>query len=153
MPNFCYFPQNANPSLLDKNGNIVYKNFEDKLIENETGSELKPFDNGKYSVIAVGNEGCESDYSDDYLFSNSSVIYDENDFIKIFPNPNSGEFTIKDEAIKNIEIFDLLGHEIEFEMNHTAKFIEISILEPSKGVYTLLISTGDKLYTKKIIIY
>lgn len=36
MPNFCYFPQNANPSLLDKNGNIVYKNFEDKLIENGT---------------------------------------------------------------------------------------------------------------------
>jgi len=69
-----------------------------------------------------------------------------NDIVSIFPNPSNGKFTLKlkDETIKNIQIFDITGKLVYSEQiinNETQK--EINLSNMTSGIYLLKL-TGDK---------
>ncbi len=70
---------------------------------------------------------------------------------KIFPNPASETINIiTDEAIDYIEIFNIFGSLVKdssFELN---KQLDVSDLSP--GIYVLIIHSGSKKITKKIVV-
>jgi hypothetical protein len=74
--------------------------------------------------------------------------------IHIYPNPTNGKFTISSNSIINsIEIFNLLGELVpsDFTFNQQTS-TEIDISNAPKGIYFAKISTGGKVYTRKIVV-
>lgn len=72
-------------------------------------------------------------------------------FFSVYPNPNSGEFVIKNFRAMNyeIEIYNLLG-EIIFSRKTNSSSEDISLDAPS-GIYLLKIKSADAFTTIKIL--
>ena len=79
------------------------------------------------------------------------------DDIIVYPNPvTQGKVTLVfDETFdeeNSFEIFDLTGRKLlekQLTINHNKAIVDLSHLD--KGVYMLLLNSGDKTYTRKII--
>jgi hypothetical protein len=75
--------------------------------------------------------------------------------VVLFPNPNNGVFTINSkDPINSIEIFNLQGVKVysRRKFNHQTT-IGIGLLGQFKGTFIMKINCGDKIQTKKIMIY
>lgn len=74
-----------------------------------------------------------------------------NTSIKIYPNPNSGIFTIEsNEIIDNIEIFDIQGKLIDtFTVNSNVSTFNLNV---KQGTYSVKINTKNNITVHKIII-
>ncbi len=78
--------------------------------------------------------------------------------ISVFPNPNTGAFTISsDDSFSfgnyTLSVFDMLGKNIYVESSYATHKISIDIRSKvAKGIYYLQINTHDNLINKKIII-
>lgn len=119
---------------------------------------------GVYSVslTATNNFGNSNNTKTDYIvvdFPTGIGSFDEHNDLKIFPNPNSGGFSIsltsdKSEMI-DIEIYDLTGR-LSYSTNSqlTMGFNTLDVLSPklSNGVYSIHIKTDSfNQFTKLII--
>lgn len=71
----------------------------------------------------------------------------------IYPNPNTGTFTIEtnDTSTKNIQIYNNLGQLIQEKPFNEAD-TQIDLSNIPKGIYFLSIQTDQQTFTKKIII-
>ncbi|MBN4062545.1 T9SS type A sorting domain-containing protein, partial [Bacteroidales bacterium AH-315-I05] len=72
----------------------------------------------------------------------------------IFPNPNSGQFTVKcafqDRQSATLTIINLMGEYVyENQLNQTTSTIDIS--PHPKGVYFVKIVSGDEIIVKKVV--
>jgi hypothetical protein len=87
----------------------------------------------------------------------SGIFDDTDNTLHLFPNPNSGDFTLfipQIEGQAQIDIYDALGRLVYSEkskewLNHT---IEISNLDLSAGNYFVKLNTGEKTYLSKLSI-
>jgi len=101
--------------------------------------------NGNYAVI-VTNNGC-SDTSLCHAVIVTGII--ENDFgtdLIVYPNPTDGNFSIDLGALSNtlmVTMTDLRGRVIQTLNYRDTRLIKMTIEEP-KGVYLLLIESGNK---------
>lgn len=87
--------------------------------------------------------------------SNSALI---EDYLRIVPNPNNGQFSVEaNNLVKGniqIEIFNLLGKKIfneELDYNLEIFHHEIDLKNFSSGIYLIRLNNIDKQYTGKII--
>jgi len=73
--------------------------------------------------------------------------------ITIYPNPNSGQFTL---ALGNVnsnnlvEIYDIMGKKV-FSKTVNKNKITIDIANQPKGIYLVKVSNGNNFYTQKIV--
>ncbi len=80
------------------------------------------------------------------------------DKVSVFPNPNSGKFTIKTQPINGlmqegiIEIFNMIGEKVYYSNFSQQISKEIDFTNNSKGVYFVKITNGEKIFTEKIVI-
>lgn len=114
-------------------------------IPGATGQSFTAAANGEYAVIVNKNE-C-SDTSSCYTVTSAGIM--ENAFGKellISPNPTNGNFTIdlgeKYQTVM-VAITDLSGRIVESNNYYNSQLLNLNIDEP-KGVYLLVISSGDK---------
>lgn len=123
-------------------------------------------DDGMFSpeIAPLGWNVITYTYEDEYTCENSaqdSIFVDEcvgieqteiDNLISLYPNPNSGDFTVKSsQIIINIEIIDQLGKTV-FESKFHAKSVEINT-KLQKGLYFIRIKLYDNnLINKEIII-
>jgi hypothetical protein len=72
----------------------------------------------------------------------------------VYPNPNSGRFSIgAADAIRSVEIFNLQGERIFRTVNEGNRDVsEIDISTHVPGIYFLAISDGIKRYVRKIVV-
>ena len=98
------------------------------------------------------------------VFINTAILTgineetNDNFQVNVYPNPISkggNVFTItSDELLKNthVEVYDILGKIIysDYVVNTTSK--EIYVKNISSGIYFVKLSTGEKLYTQKLIV-
>ncbi|WP_299228684.1 M12 family metallo-peptidase [uncultured Psychroserpens sp.] len=92
----------------------------------------------------------------------ASLSLDDNSFannLSIYPNPNSGEFSIKFTSNNfnddvNIQLFDIRGRSIFKNIYDGANEFDetISLSNVQSGVYLVSISNGNNKVTKKIVI-
>lgn len=67
----------------------------------------------------------------------------------VYPNPSSGEFTISTtEQYFTVTVYDMLGNVIYEGKNDKT----LNLSSEPKGIYYLKISTGDKLYSQRLIV-
>ena len=98
-----------------------------------------------------------SSKSNIYRIVPPSGVHDiyNNLMVSVYPNPNSGVFTIDMKNNRNaavIKVFSVLGEEVK-RMHYTGRNnITVDLSKQPKGVYYVQISTAEKTTTKKIII-
>lgn len=99
---------------------------------------------------AVASSGCPINIIN-YLatLSNNDFSINNDNNIKVFPNPSSTIFKIvSDTNIDKITIFDTLGKEI---LTQTQNNYEVNIEKLSKGIYLIeIFSENEKIYKKLI---
>ncbi|MBN2682585.1 MAG: T9SS type A sorting domain-containing protein [Bacteroidales bacterium] len=93
-----------------------------------------------------------ADYFDfSILLSKPAIIYEG---FNIYPNPSNGIITVEQKDIPdiaNIVIIDNIGNKVFEKQNLTTKNT-INISHLSKGVYYLILETGNKKYREKVVI-
>jgi uncharacterized protein YkwD len=75
------------------------------------------------------------------------------EFIKIYPNPNNGNFRIGLNNLSEgrIQIFDLVGQIVYKSIFKDQKELEVNLQNKPQGVYVLKVYSKDGVYTEKII--
>ncbi len=130
-----------------------------QLIPGANSQMLHPESNGYYS-ISLNSGSCISEMSDSILVSNASVqSLNSNKSFEVFPNPSNGDFTVRFDAEKSIiyelNIYDVSGKivltdKIKNQQGTINKGYRLN--KESKGIYNLIISNGESLSSKKILI-
>jgi len=73
-----------------------------------------------------------------------------NNEITLYPNPNTGSFTITGEDIQEIEVFNLLGQSIYSVKN--PQTYTINLPNAAKGTFFVRITTSKESVTKKVVV-
>ena len=74
-------------------------------------------------------------------------------FVSLYPNPNHGSFTINissNEAVKSIEIFNLVGQTVYSIQNPSA--FQINLPAETAGIFFVKVATASQTVTKKMIV-
>ena len=122
------------------------------LVSTTTNPIFIPEVTGTYYAIITG-DFCRTT-TDCVTFILSSTIQSTQHSIRIFPNPNQGEFTITStEAIKNVTIRDNMGKDVyKFIYTDEVDQRNISVRSLLSGMYFLSITTMNNNYLQKVII-
>lgn len=73
----------------------------------------------------------------------------DNKSITIYPNPNNGKFTITNDKINFIVIYNILGEQIYYSSIHEPSNFSIDLSENPNGIYLLQITSNEYInYTK-----
>ncbi|TRZ70083.1 MAG: T9SS C-terminal target domain-containing protein [Bacteroidetes bacterium] len=77
--------------------------------------------------------------------------------ITVYPNPTSGKFTVSTSntqpAINSISVFNITGKEVLIpQFTAGSSEVTVDLSSQPKGLYIVLIKTGDSCYSKKIIV-
>ena len=83
----------------------------------------------------------------------SAISEFESSMFDIYPNPSLGSFTISlDETVDfEVSVINVLGQTV-FTNVIDSKLTKVNLSGISKGIYTVELSSGDVLYTEKLII-
>lgn len=124
--------------------------------------------NWSYETVAEGIRDMDS-YGDSVVFGvgqNGYIVVNqnlsslalntykiENDF-KVFPNPNTGEFTIQfgNEKIDKIQILDAFGRLVYENFEVTNPEINIALPNIKSGIYTIRTEQENKLSVQQIVL-
>lgn len=100
--------------------------------------------------VALATSGCDTNvFSYLATLSNNDFSINNDNNIKVFPNPSSTIFKIvSDTNIDKITIFDTLGKEI---LTQTQNNNEVNIEKLSKGIYLIEITSENEKIYKKLI--
>ncbi len=127
--------------------------------------QILPFDAKLYSAFFwdANNGWATSDwnnstnpqiarYSSGLAVDNSAL---KNQGLTVYPNPNSGIFTLKSETLKfpiSIEIFDISGKNVFEKKAVTATPYQVEFKPQNTGLYFLKVNDGNKTFTEKLIV-
>ena len=122
------------------------------IISSATAQIYNPTANGYYYIIVTVN-GCSSDSSNHYYYNNVGIETNENNqTIKVYPNPVSNELIIELEGNKEkvtFEIFNSIGQSI-----YKGNLIEKATVQTTnfaQGVYLIKLNNGKSFEFKKIV--
>ena len=161
VPDFTFTTSGneVNFKASELNAKLYEWDFGDGITQNTSTRNIKylynKFPSGKYKAcLKVTNlAGCISDTCHEINISGSSISISKESPLKIFPNPNNGQFSIYlAQPISNgiVEIYDAIGNMIY--QNNIFKPITELRLDLSNGIYLLKLLKNQEVYTNKFIV-
>jgi hypothetical protein len=170
------FIYDLNKNLISKmsqrNGNCYFKEFYDyDLYNNLITTLFYEWNNNDWKYIGISNYVYDANnliksYTHSVIDNGDSHTYYyhivtgikdpvfTNNGITIFPNPNSGNFTIKSNVkLNSVEIYNLTGELIYTNFNlKSLSSVDINLSNLQKGIYFARIQQAKQVMTEKIII-
>jgi PKD repeat protein len=124
---------------------------------NITSYHFTKFPSGKYSAcLKVTNAAnCFTETCKEVNITGAIDKLPNESNIKLYPNPNSGDFTIafsNPQNHINIEVYDFLGHLIQQVSPPTSQSLCLINLNVTSGIYLLRITNGQKIFMQKITV-
>lgn len=112
---------------------------------------------GVYTDVYTTVFGCDSIVNTTLTIDFTSSINEiQGSDFNIYPNPSNGLFTLQlKEAtfIENIAIFSILGSQVRsINISEKVEQVSFDLLDETEGVYFIHINTGDRTFTKKVIL-
>ena len=110
---------------------------------------IKSSDQTKVCLTATDISGCSSRTCKNVSVGISNLS--KSNGFKLYPNPNSGSFTIEiDNSVKDvsIEIFNLLGQRVE-KVERVEK-VTLMDLVLAEGIYLVRVKNGDVVWMRKV---
>ena len=127
-------------------------------ISGETFPIFEVTQNGIYA-LSVQQNGCWSTSSCIAINDVSTQEVFDNENIQLYPNPNSGQFSLKFDGLKassqiNIEIYNALGQLVYTEHTNASGSLlkEINLSKKAQGVYFVQINVNENRYHRKVVI-
>lgn len=123
-----------------------------EVIDGATDQTYTATENGEYAVIIT--EGECSDTSDCVTISTVSIADYANNELKVYPNPNNGQFTIELNQISGntqASLINALGA-IVYKQNIINDKTMVNTENLAAGIYTLKITNGDQIIVRQISI-
>lgn len=148
-----------------QNGNVLISNLnygnqwflDGEPILNATMQNYTILEDGTYYVEVTNSLGCSNISQSEFLVVDD--IPSPNDFdntkVKVYPNPNSGNFTIdipNNESIYNYSLYDITGRLCLSGTINSQEQTQVLNTSLYDGIYFLTLSSKNGLVTKKLII-
>ena len=149
--------QQPSPAIIEQIGDTLvssvadgnqWYSVENGAVEGATTAKFLPVEEGTYYVQISGENGCESEPSNEINFMNTATlnIDEQKDFIHIYPTVNNGDFTIEatqnPSSVINIELFNLDGKIVYQQQLLNVKTHLNTTL--AQGMYLLRVSDGKQ---------
>jgi hypothetical protein len=114
---------------------------------------INPIINTNYTVTGTDANGCKGTGTVQVKVNTCTGIseFSNQNGLKIYPNPNNGEFTIESQVNINLELINELGQFVRLIKLSEVNNRKINISELSNGIY-FLIGKKDNLKVKQKII-
>ena len=127
--------------------------FDEKPIEGATQQTLTPKQSGLYSV-QVSNECGVRRSANEYIFIQILGMEEEEDNIKLYPNPAHNELIIKGDQfpIQSVYLYDANGKLVETLSDESTTEYRLNVKHLSSGVYVIKIITNNRVIHKKVLI-
>jgi hypothetical protein len=108
-------------------------------------------ENGNYTVVVTNAFDCSSE---SVIFEVDDVSLNENslDLISVFPNPSSGQFTIRARAAGAIVVSTFDGRIVQSEKLNANSEMSIDLSEYSSAVYFIRYSCEDGEITLRTVL-
>lgn len=103
-----------------------------------------------YNVGVVYNDNIIL-YSDNLCLDLKDNNADDNS-VNVFPNPTNDYINIKDNNIKNVKIYSVMG-DILFEENTNSNDLQIDMRIFGNGIYLIQVVTETEIKTQKVVVY
>jgi len=89
----------------------------------------------------------------EFKSSETGITNNFGDEIGIYPNPTTGRFRIMGiDADAIIEIFDINGQAVQYEISNATSQYELSLMNQQSGIYMVRIFSQGKYHYKKLIL-
>ena len=142
-----------NGGTLNSTAGVTYQwylNF--TAIPGANNQEYTPTAEGTYTVEVTDANGCTA-ASEDYIFITIGVA-DNAAFFKVYPNPNSGIFTVATtENILDVVIYNSLGEVVRKVAGNTAKAnITVDISNVAAGIYFVEARTAERSFVERFTV-
>ena len=123
-----------------------------------TGADTEDIDNleqGEYMVTVTDASGCLSELTAVVGFVSGVDDYLSGEYVKVYPNPASGDFTVQlaGGQLEAIEIYDLSGKLVDqYSMKMKSETAAISFHNGTPGIYYMKIYIEDGVMYRRLVL-
>lgn len=141
---FTFYPNN-------KSKNIQYSwDFGDGTHSTKQTPTHTFSDSGPHAVTLIIKNECGSDKIMDYnVLGIQQDTYNQNEEVKIFPNPTRSEVNIESTGkskLVQIEVYNLMGQQVYQNNVHNKNAIKLNVHNYSPGIYVVKIKMANELW-------
>lgn len=141
-----------NGETLEASTGVSYQWYLDgQPISGATDATYTPTEPGDYTVEVIDQNGCTST-SETFTHIPVGIGTSELSSVSIYPNPSSNVFNITLPVVENtsIVVYNSIG-EVIVNTQTTNSTFTLDASQWANGVYSVVISSGDNLVTKKVV--
>lgn len=107
-----------------------------------------------YRIIAIYQNGCQSDYSEIEVdvIGDDAVVENEADYVELYPNPTSGKVNIKAEAMRNITVYNMMGQAVLMQdVDNDNVMLDMSAFENGMYLVSIVTENGNVVKTLNVL--
>jgi hypothetical protein len=72
--------------------------------------------------------------------------------VSIYPNPSRGSFSISGSGLQHLDVSDIFGRKVPFDLEYFQDHIWVQLVDPLQGFYLLRGKADGRVFNGKVLI-